>query len=245
MTKSDETVAPGEDHEVLDSLFDELSRCALKELTFSGETYLAFFSRAASATALRTQKKTHPRMKILGLLEARLIDADLILLGGLDEAIWPPEARSDAFLNRPMRAALGLSPPERKIGQTAHDFVMAMGAPRVILSRAHKRDGSPMVASRFIQRLAAVMGDAFTYCRVRGARYLELAQALDRPLMPTTITRPMPRPALSLRPQRSASRGSKCCAAILMRSMPSSFSTYRASRACGAARPAQHGNDDP
>ena len=99
-----------------------------------------------------------------------------------------------------MRATLGLTPPERKIGQTAHDFVMAMGAPRVILSRAHKRDGSPMVASRFIQRLSALTGDAFEDCRARGARYLELAQALDRPLTPTILARPMPRPALDLRP---------------------------------------------
>ncbi|MGA3301729.1 MAG: double-strand break repair protein AddB [Methylovirgula sp.] len=201
VTKSDESAAMGEDHEVLDALFDELFRCAPAELTFSGETYLAFFSHTAAATALRTQKKTHPRLKILGLLEARLIDADLILLGGLDETIWPPEARSDAFLNRPMRATLGLSPPERKIGQTAHDFIVAMGAPRVILSRAHKRDGSPMVASRFIQRLSALTGDAFDDCRARGAHYLALAQALDRPLAPTILARPLPRPTLSLRPQ--------------------------------------------
>ena len=55
------------------------------------------------------------------------MDADLMLLGGLDETVWPPQARADAFLNRPMRAALGLTPPERKLGQTAHDFTQAMG----------------------------------------------------------------------------------------------------------------------
>ncbi len=60
-----------------------------------------------------------------------------------------------------MRQVLGLSPPERRIGQTAHDFVMAMGHERVILSRARKRDGTPMVESRFVQRLAALTGDAF------------------------------------------------------------------------------------
>ncbi|HEY1736131.1 MAG TPA: PD-(D/E)XK nuclease family protein, partial [Methylovirgula sp.] len=199
--KSEEPLALDQDHEILDALFDELARCAPADLPFSNETYLAFFSNAAAATALKTRKTTHPRLKILGLLEARLIDADLILLGGLDETIWPPEARSDAFLNRPMRAALGLTPPERKIGQTAHDFIMAMGAPRVVLSRAQKRDGSPMVASRFIQRLSAVAGDAFTECQARGARYLALTQALDRPQTPAKTARPMPRPALDLRPK--------------------------------------------
>ena len=38
--------------------------------------------------------------------------------------------QADAFLNRPMRARARPAPPERRIGQTAHDFVQALGAPR-------------------------------------------------------------------------------------------------------------------
>ena len=67
---------------------------------------------------------------ILGLLEARLLSFDRVLLAGLDETVWPPAVETDAFLNRPMRAALGLSAPERRIGQTAHDFVAALGRAR-------------------------------------------------------------------------------------------------------------------
>ena len=203
VTDSDDRAPQGEDYEALHALFDELARCALPELTFSAESYLLFFAQTAGATALRRQKRTHPRLKIFGLLEARLMDADLMLLGGLDETIWPPETRSDAFLNRPMRAALGLSPPERKIGQTAHDFISAMGAQRVILSRAQKRDGAPTVASRFVQRLAAVGGSTFEACRKRGDLYLDLARAMDRPRTAVAASkRPMPRPVLALRPTR-------------------------------------------
>ena len=97
----------------------------------------------------------HPRLMILGLLEARLLSFDRVLLAGLDETVWPPAVETDAFLNRPMRAALGLSAPERRIGQTAHDFVAALGASEAILSRAKKRGGEPTVASRFLQRMAA------------------------------------------------------------------------------------------
>ncbi len=207
VTQSDDRAPQGEDYEALHALFDELARCAqpkfTSELTFSAESYLLFFAQTAGATALRRQRRTHPRLKIFGLLEARLMDADLMLLGGLDETIWPPETRSDAFLNRPMRAALGLSPPERKIGQTAHDFMSAMGHSRVILSRAQKRDGAPTVASRFVQRLAAVGGSTFDACRKRGEFYLDLARALDRPrAMVAAGKRPMPRPVLALRPTR-------------------------------------------
>jgi ATP-dependent helicase/nuclease subunit B len=125
-------------------------------MTFDVESYGLFFAAVAREIILREATRAHPRLQILGLLEARLIDVDVILLGGLDETVWPPQARTDAFLNRPMRAALGLSPPERKLGQTAHDFAQAMGKGKVILSRARKRDGAPVVASRLLQRMAAL-----------------------------------------------------------------------------------------
>ena len=130
------------------------------------------------------------------------MDADLMLLGGLDETVWPPQARADAFLNRPMRAALGLTPPERKLGQTAHDFAQAMGRARVILSRAQKRGGAPTVASRFLQRLAALGDEAFA--RLHSARKKIRrnwrASSTGRPRRAREIGRPLPKPALDLRP---------------------------------------------
>jgi ATP-dependent helicase/nuclease subunit B len=127
---------------------------------------------------------------------------DVCVLGGLDETIWPPATQTDAFLNRPMRAELGLSPPERRIGQTAHDFAAAFGAERVVLTRALKRGGAPTVASRFLQRLAALTGKAWSHCREKGNRYVALARTLDRPATAVRIKRPEPRPPLSLRPRQ-------------------------------------------
>ncbi len=195
--------AHGDDVEACEALFSELRRCALPELHFDADTYAAFFAQVTAGTILRRARRTHPRLKIFGLLEARLMDADVMLLGGLDETIWPPHATGDAFLNRPMRGALGLTPPERKIGQTAQDFVMAMGHERVVLSRAIKRDGTPTVVSRFVQRLAAVAGKDFGACRERGNFFVELARAIDRPAAaPGASKRPMPRPPIELRPRR-------------------------------------------
>ncbi len=128
---------------------------------------------------------------------------DLALIAGLDEAVWPPASQTDAFLNRSMRAALGLSPPERRIGQTAHDFVAVLGAPRAIVSRARKRGGAPTVASRFLQRIEAVAGKAASdAAKARGAHYLALGQALDRPAAYTPTRRPEPKPPLTLRPAK-------------------------------------------
>jgi ATP-dependent helicase/nuclease subunit B len=192
----------GEARAALDTLFDELAQNASDRMTFDVESYGLLFASVASEVILRGEKLAHPRLQILGLLEARLIDADVILLGGLDETMWPPQARTDAFLNRPMRAALGLTPPERKLGQTAHDFSQAMGKGKVILSRARKRDGAPAVASRFLQRMAALGGEAWNACRRRGDFYLHIARTIDRPdKVAPPSDRPLPRPKVALRPR--------------------------------------------
>ena len=185
-------------------LFDETRNdCAALDEPIDADDYAAFFDQLSQETIVRGPRRAHPRLKILGLLEARLMDADVILLGGLDEAVWPPSAQTDVFLNRPMRAMLGLSPPERRIGQTAHDFTMAMGAQRVVISRARKRDGAPTVRSRFLQRLHAVAGDAeWSRCVSRGETWRSLAEAIDRPADKIRIDPPQPKPDLDLRPTR-------------------------------------------
>ena len=162
--------------------------------------YVALFDTLLSGAAVRGPQRSHPRLKILGLLEARLLDADLIVLAGLDETVWPPQPRSDPFLNRPMRTQIGLTPPERRIGQSAHDFAMAIGAPRVLLTRAAKRGGTPTVASRFLQRLGALSGLAFDEPRRRGQRYMRWARDIETSAEIRPIAPPAPRPPLHLRP---------------------------------------------
>ena len=155
--------------------------------------YPAFFTTLARERVLAPDLRAgHRRVKILGLLEARLLEVDRVVLGALDESIWPPTAESDAFLNRPMRLKLGLSPPERRIGQTAHDFVQALGTPDAILTHAKKRDAKPTVPSRFLERLRAFVGpSAWAGLGARGRRYLDLAAALDA----APSERPAPRPS--------------------------------------------------
>ena len=165
--------------------------------------YRTLFRRIAGECVVPQDAGSHSRIAILGLLEARLLAADIVLLGGLDEGVWPPQADTGPFLNRPMRAALGLTPPERRIGQTAHDFCAAMGAREVILSRAKKRGGEPTVASRLLQRMAALAGkDRWAECAARGGGWLENAKALDAAPAQKPLPRPNPKPPLALRPAR-------------------------------------------
>ena len=189
--------------DALDTLLAELAARGDASLRLRAADYGALFGRLAGEVYLRNTERPHPNLHIYGLLEARLMDADVVLLGGLDETIWPPQAKSDPFLNRPMRHDLGLSPPERRIGQAAHDFSQAMGHGTVVLSRARKRGGSPCVASRFLLRLEALAGKTWDGCRDRGRRLRDLARLLDDPgKAPVAIKRPRPRPPVHLRPRR-------------------------------------------
>ena len=150
----DENMFPGgEDGEALAVLFEELAQAANAVFTFHAESYAAFFDALTGERILRGLARSHPRLKILGLLEARLIGADRLVLAGLDETVWPPRFEPDSFLNRAMRAESKLSSPDRRIGQTAHDFAQSFCAPELIVTRAKKRGGAPTTPSRFLQRM--------------------------------------------------------------------------------------------
>jgi ATP-dependent helicase/nuclease subunit B len=182
--------------EPLEALFDDLAAAdGSGGVHGRFADYPAFFAGLARQRTVPPAHEGHARIRILGLLEARLLSFDRVVLGGLDEGVWPPSPKTDAFLNRPMRARLGLSPPEQRIGQTAHDFVQLLGAPDAVITRAAKRDGSPMVPSRFLQRLEAFAGEAaWAAVTTRGERYLGLARALDRPDAAEALRRPAPKP---------------------------------------------------
>src|SRR5688500_15024762 len=161
-----------------------------------------FFRAAISDRVVRRPDRPGTRVHIYGLLEARLQNVDRLVLGGLVEGIWPPETRSDPWLNRPMRHELGLDLPERRTGLSAHDFAQSLGATEVILTRAAKLAGAPTVASRFMQRLQAVAGkERWGGALARGEKYLQWARALDEPAAPAKpVARPRPRPPVDMRP---------------------------------------------
>ncbi len=153
---------------------------------------------------VRPRYGTHPRLQILGLLEARMSDHDVTILGGLNEKTWPAQTQSDAWLNRPMRADLGLSSPERRMGLSAHDFVQAASAGgSVYLSYSDKQEGAPAVPSRWILRLMAIL-DAVNGPDIEagGRKLLSAALGLDTPEQIRPVERPAPTPPVSLRPKR-------------------------------------------
>lgn len=149
------------------------------------------------ATAVRPAVGGHPRLFIWGLIEARLQSAHLMILGGLNEGVWPPLPAPDPWLAPQIRKMLGLAGLEQRIGASAHDLASALGAPELILTRAHRDASAPTIASRFWLRIAAMTG-GLPPPALRADR---LAEWIDRSDAPAKrARRPAPRPPLSARP---------------------------------------------
>lgn len=202
-TDGSEALSGANGGDVLHSLFESLSVADDVDIRGRLADYPAFYCALAANETVVRKTPHHQRLYIWGLLEARLLTADLMILAGLDEKTWPPDTMSDPFLNRPARDALDLPSPERRIGQTAHDFVQAMGASEILITRATKNGGDPTVASRFLQRMGAVAGkEGLTPALTRGQALLDLARSIDRASPVAALQRPAPVPVPHLLPRR-------------------------------------------
>lgn len=170
----------------------------------TGADYAAILTALMEEIAVRPSYGAHPRLFILGRLEARLIQCDTLILAGLNEGTWPPDPGHDPWMSRPMRAGFGLPALDETVGMAAHDFTQLVCAPHVIMTRAMREGGSPSVPSRWVQRMKVVLS-ALDYnvphFNVLGGKHLALAHELDRAGEQKNAQRPAPQPPVEMRPR--------------------------------------------
>ncbi|MFM9942812.1 MAG: double-strand break repair protein AddB [Hyphomicrobiaceae bacterium] len=193
----------GEAGEAAARLMGELMAEASPAPPIAFGDYPDFYRSLIAGESVRSRVPVHPRLSIWGPLEARMQQTDVVVLGSLNEGTWPAAADPGAWLNRPMRATLGLPAPEEETGRSAHDLVSLAGADRVILTRAAKVDGVPSVPSRWLLRLKALLdGLGVADGLVPAEPWLAWARNRDRIVDRQTIRAPEPRPPLAMRPRR-------------------------------------------
>jgi ATP-dependent helicase/nuclease subunit B len=166
-------------------------------LNVNADEALPVLRQLLDGEAVRPPYGGHPRIFIWGLLEARLQRADLVILGGLNEGVWPALPAPDPWLPPKVRATLGMPTTDSRIGLAAHDFASALGAPEVLITRARRDSRSPTVASRFLLRL-----DAMTSGLPRHTVLERLTRALDNPDTVRPVDRPAPEVPAEQRPER-------------------------------------------
>jgi ATP-dependent helicase/nuclease subunit B len=164
--------------------------------------YAEAFRELAGTRAVRPRYNLHPRLAILGPLEARLLDFDLVVLSGLNEGQWPAEAATDPWLSRPMRQALGLEAPERRTGLAAHDFQTLAASRELLLTRSLKENGAPTLPSRWLLRVKQLANGLGLNAALDARKDLLIwARTLDDAPRQPRVKRPAPRPPAAARPR--------------------------------------------
>lgn len=191
----------GEAGEALAGFVADMLQAARGMAPIDAGSYAALITELMSSIDVRPRFGLHPRLFIWGPLEARLQQVDLMVLGGLNEGIWPGDVAVDPWLSRPMRQKFGLPSLERKIGLAAHDFQQALGAPRVVMTRAQRVGGKPSVPSRWLLRLDAFLRALDIVEPIDGpSQYRGWQARLDWPAHIAAIGRPAPKPGAKYRP---------------------------------------------
>lgn len=188
------------------SLMEDLASHGDNLPDMSARDFAKLLSTLMRGRVVRARYGTDPRLAILGPLEARMLSYDKIILGGLNEGIWPAPPSIEPFLSRGMRKTLGLSLPERRFGLSAHDFAELAANSDVVLTRSKRSDDGPKVASRWLWRLQTLMTGALGEEATKegfsaGDKYLEWARAMDyvAPDDVKSAERPEPTPPIEAR----------------------------------------------
>lgn len=164
--------------------------------------YAGLLEALMASVTVRPKYGTHPRLRILGPIEARLTHFDTVIIGEVNEGAFPKPAGADPWMSRPMKKDFGFPMPEKAIGVLAHDFSSLLANKRVFITRAERVMGTPMVKSRWWMRLETVLKALNVSAESlentvysSWARYLDRAEAFKR-LLP-----PEPRPPVASRPR--------------------------------------------
>ncbi len=151
--------------------------------------------------SVRSAYGVHPRLLILGQLEARLSHADRVIIGGMNEGTWPGDAGYDPWMSRPMRERFGLPGLDQAIGIAAHDFMQNFACADVILTRSERVERAPTVPSRWLSRLETIISAAgLRLSDFTPHHYMQWVDDFDKAQSFKPYLRPAPCPPVVSRP---------------------------------------------
>lgn len=167
------------------------------------EEYLRFLETIMSSVMVRSKRKTHHRVRILGPMEARLNHYDKIILGSFNEGIWPVSPKADPWMSRPMKKDFGFEAPEKQIGVLALDFANLLGAKNVCITRAKINSGTPTIKSRWLMRFETIL-QAMGYDKkyLTDNNIVKTALLADKEENINKIEAPCPKPPVDARPRK-------------------------------------------
>lgn len=142
----------------MDALFAELEQALEPCGAVTPATYHQLLRQCLALHKWFPQGGGHARLHVYSPMEARMQPMDRVILGGLNEGVWPHAPAQDAWMNEAMRQSIGLPPCSARQGQEAHDWLMFASYPEVFVTRSLRSGGADTLPSRWLERIDTYMG---------------------------------------------------------------------------------------
>ena len=117
-----------------------------------------FVADALSGVSVRGAMRDGADVVVLGTIESRMQTADVVILTGLNEGMFPSRGYENAWLPRVVAEKIGLPSPNRKVSLQALDFMNLSCGQCVYWLRSGVAGGVQTTESRFISRVIARRG---------------------------------------------------------------------------------------
>jgi len=136
----------------LEALWSKLIQSSPTHPTLSMTQYADLLESLLRNQTVYFEKPTHqiPAIRILGPLEARWLDADGVILAGMNDGVWPPASRP-AFPE--IEEALGFPNRETHLSWSAYDVLCLLRSKKIAVTRSLTHQGKPTAPSSLWYRL--------------------------------------------------------------------------------------------
>ena len=117
-----------------------------------------FIADCLSGISVRPQMNDNAQVVVLGTIESRMQTADVVILTGLNDGMFPARGYENTWLPKAVAENIGLPSPNRKVSLQALDFMNLSCGPQVYWLRTSVAGGVQTAESRFISRVVARRG---------------------------------------------------------------------------------------
>ena len=118
----------------------------------------AFIADALSGMRVRRPMSDSADVVVLGTIESRMQTADVVILTGLNEGMFPAMGYENPWLPRKISVELGVPSPNHKVSLMALDFMTLSCGAEVYWLRSKISGGVQTQESRFLSRVIAARG---------------------------------------------------------------------------------------
>ena len=118
----------------------------------------AFIADSISAISVRPPMNDTAPVTVLGTIESRMQTADVVILMGMNEGMFPATGYENPWLPRRIASKIGLPSPNHKVSLMALDFMNLSCGQEVYWTRSTSVGGVQTQESRFLSRVVVANG---------------------------------------------------------------------------------------